>query len=485
MAEELHDNHDWADRLRSWEKGEEGPQPTGDVWSRLEDSLPDPPPKRRRWPFVLLMLLCGLVGGVLISRWPVSPVEKEAVSTVKEEISPKSSDLVGAVGEGEPLRSAAADLGNTEILSARSTPEFMAIPASGEVLKKELRAVEASIERSSPTVSPIPGGMLRSAVNNRVYRFPTTVTGYWSGPSGGVEVEDAIGKTDSFRLVPPQIVPLPLRAIFPTLLSAGLRLPYVIRPREKVRFYVGGGINLSAPRIEGGLPQRNIDAIQQVDGLASGVYFEGRLAWKRHLGVQLGISQIKESAITTYRIQRFYDPNEEETDDEGNAVNKYDLTIDGQYSKADTELEIQRTDNQAFNQRIGIRIQARLEESVQLIQLPLTFTYDIPLAPRLNFRGGGGLAWNRQTVTAALGVQLSTVARLRVGRTRIINRENILKEDFWTGRVAAGVIYRPGPRWEFGAMGAWSYGLGQIANGPQDGASYQRFGVRMGVLRNF
>ncbi len=170
-------------------------------------------------------------------------------------------------------------------------------------------------------------------------------------------------------------------------------------------------------------------------------------AWRLHLGYVQGW----EKSSSRYRFQRTYSLNTEQNSSDGQAINSFEVEMDGKYAKTATEIEVSRT-NLPTSFQSRLLIEASLLEEVTIRQLPMALTYDLPIKASWSVRLGAGVLWRQNQIQIEQQARLIQAGRFELRRSQIRSRELIAQESLWMGQVVAGLHFQPAAQWSFTAQ---------------------------------
>ncbi|MEM7575103.1 MAG: hypothetical protein AAF433_19515 [Bacteroidota bacterium] len=512
MAEDLHKNNPWSQRLKDWEASGTGPEPLPGDWSRLAEKM-DKGSRRRGaawwWWGSGLLIIAGLVlvflfpqpnsqGGVTTIAEELTtsnklPMEQEAVAdkAVETEAVTISPTTTTAENEPEVTTSFESEL-NPTLAATSSTPILLELPASTPAKEIGSDPAELRLQLNAPSIT------LENA----------------GGTSNSEEREQNERTLPSSDSQEGQIAYPTISSLYPLYLST--RLPK-LRPvlgqwgrtmadqghenlaeenltangeNEEPQptawsLAVGPQLGVFRPEVNIELPANTLAAETEAKSIAYTFGIGAQIRIGKHWGFQTGISRSREDSRHRFFLARAYNPANEILDAQGNGVNRIELDYTTSYTKGEAEVELFRSADVPTTEIRFIRLAVILKEEVETTTIPLLLTYDLPLSNKFGLRLGAGASWNRQTVTVDIQSRLSALIDMEVRRSGIRSSERLLNSEFWTGQLVAGLVYQPFSHWEINLFPQWFTSLSNLSADRQLNADYSRFSFSAGINYRF
>lgn len=461
MKENLPENN-WASRLREWEATADTPATLSGDWDRLSKSLEAEDEKKRRragwfwWSMIGLSLVAGI--------WIGKTFFAETTTT----FTLGSFPLLQAVAPIPPGPQAAAI---SMQYPEKNIPQLKEIDAAKRTLKNRLFTIASATLQSSSSMPQLEkeSPKLQSSQANE-------------------EVSQAIDVlVPAVDFLPPS--PLNLLELnnddFSELTTVSpvdqpLAQPIFEKQPPKVSYWIGPQIGLEKSALNLQLPAGTLRSRSNTNSMIWTGGLTGRVEYGK-FGLTTGILRSQENSQYQYLILRTYVQQNERPQPDGGGTTTFNLEVAGNQSKVQSELEVTRPQTVRFTRPQRLLINAELVEETTTFVLPIQISYDLQLGTKLAIRAGGGLSWNQQSIQTGLTARLLERGDLLLGRARIVSRENLLQQAYWTGQLSSGLVYRPKERWQIDLSAQYNSGLGKLTTTEGVVADLSRLSVQLGA----
>ena len=511
MAEDLHNNSPWSQRLKDWEASGPGPEPLPGDWDRLAKKI-DKRPRRRiaawLWWRVGLLLVSGIVAALLL--YPTNSSQggaDEYVGTKRQlqlnQNEAAINDRPAEAGE-TPLTTLAspmaASVGRNQQLAAATT-----IPVERSINRLEEGVTNESTDEPANSTSDLAD--LTSSQNNAISDESIDQINVEPVDRGISRAIVNSSATKAEVVLPLDRLPIPFLMIpqpgmtinafydkpilensllvSPSSLGQETPLEEELREPAKLSLAIGPQIGIFRPEVNVELPANTIRAETEAENVAFSYGVGAQIRLGKHWGLQTGIISSMENSTHRFFLARRYDPANEVLDAQGNGVNRIDLEYATSYTKGEAEVELFRSADVSTSEIRFIRLGVILEEEVKTTTIPLLLTYDMPLSKKFGLRIGAGAAWNRQTVSVGIRSRLSALVDMEIRQSNIRASERLLNSEFWTGQLSAGLVYQPFNHWEIVFSPQWFTSLSNLSADQQLNAGYNRFSFSTGINYRF
>lgn len=515
MAEDLHKNNPWSQRLKDWEASDTGPEPLPGDWSRLAEKM-DKRPRRRAaawwWWGSGLVIVAGLA---MVFLFPQADSQGR-VATIAEELNTSNRLPV----EQETVADKAVETEAVSITPSTATTENEPEVTTTASFEPELNP-SLTVTSSTPIQLELPASTPAEDIgpDPTELRLPLNAPSITIENAGGTSKEEEEGEQNEPTLqssdrLEGQVASPAISSLYPLYLNT--RLP---RLRPKLEQWgrrvvdqdqenlaegnltanvendepqssawslaIGPQLGIFRPEVNIELPANTLAAETEAKSIAYTFGIGAHIRLGNHWGFQTGISRSKEDSRHRFFLARAYNPANEVLDAQGNGVNRIELDYATSYTKGEAEVELFRSADVPTTEIRFIRLAVILQEEVETTTIPFLLTYDLPLSNKFGLRFGAGASWNRQTVAVDIRSRLSALVNMEVVRSGIRSSERLLNSEFWTGQVAAGLVYQPFNHWEINLSPQWFTSLSNLSADRQLNADYNRFSFSAGINYRF
>lgn len=483
MMENTPENNNWAARLKDWEATEQLPESLMGDWDRLSATLDNQQKKKRGfvwfwWALPVLTLGLGIWIGKTVFAEGYPAVQAINSFPLFQSVGQPASNVEAGdelilvsleeerKGNEEPVKTL---LFNSDI----ATPDKLGFKELNSERKVgEPQGSSIAVKSNILVTPPTP--------KERIDLLELANTGLPFGTEGAQPISG--NKLASINQLPPLKLP---GLVYNTdhvfdlkpLVTIAKEITPINPPTWKV--FIGPQVGLEKSVLNVELPEGTLRSQSFTNSLVKSGGVMARFE-RGKFGVETGLLRSQESSRYRYLILRTYVQRDEVPDALGGGKTTFDLEVAGNRSKVLSEIEVSRPQANQFARPQRLLINADLTETTATTSIPLQLSYDVSVTNKLVIRTAAGVAWNRQTVDTDLTARLLQRGDFILGRTRIVTRENLLKQTYWTGQLISGIVYRPTARFQFGVSLRYGYGLGKLADVEGATSDLSRFSLQVG-----
>lgn len=474
----------WPVKLRAWENRGPGPEPTPELWARLEAGLAPPRKARGVWWWGLLgVAILAVVGGLVWGGSIIGGSGAHAspgpfvtgippVETTPMEAAPGIRSRSSVPLEQIPLQSGGSPPPNPGFkLSPKEEVGKDGSPTGRGSQGTSFRSTELPVANSTsfnvPSSPPAPPG------NTMTLRQPprASQTRAAASPLPGPPLGPIMSLRDNrVRLVEANLTP-----------SVN---PEFTQRRVDLRLSVFGGPGLHHNQINaapGSEPPPSLTARREQPTTPGG-HLGLRLDYGR-VGVSLGARYNVQSADYSFSRRIAFDRDRETPEPNGMLKSEYTVDVGAEDAGRTETVEIRRRAGQPLGPNPRIRLDFTETQTFRSLSIPLQLHYRQPLGRGpISLEATAGVSFNHVQHDFRVGLEAATfLSGQTLENPRLRARSRMLTYEFWSAGGGAGLRYAvPGSRLSLGLNAVWERSLGDFRQRSNDEAY---FALRSYALR--